>query len=96
MLYIKARISVSKKPTLTQLHISYNMSQRLILVLGATGAQGQGVIDGLLAPTVDGQPSPYAVRALTRDPASARAQELAKKGCEVVQGEYILSSTLTV
>lgn len=62
------------------------MSKKLILVIGATGAQGQAVIDSLLAPSPDGEPSPYAVRALTRDISGRRAQELAKNGCEVVQG----------
>ncbi|KAI0085409.1 NAD(P)-binding protein [Irpex rosettiformis] len=64
------------------------MSQKLILVLGATGAQGLGIINALLSPTSDGKPSPYSVRALTRNPSGARAQELAKKGCEVVQGSF--------
>ncbi|KAJ7284200.1 NAD(P)-binding protein [Mycena rebaudengoi] len=41
--------------------------KKLILVIGATGAQGMAVIDGLLADMEDGQPSPYRVRALTRD-----------------------------
>ncbi|KAJ7711031.1 hypothetical protein B0H14DRAFT_3524753 [Mycena olivaceomarginata] len=48
---------------------------KLILVLGATGAQGQAAVDALLAPEEkSGNPSPYRVRALTRDPTSASAQ----------------------
>ena len=60
--------------------------KKLILVIGATGAQGIAVIDGLLQPGADGSPSPYAIRALTRDPTSRRAKELADRGVEVVQG----------
>ncbi|TFK78827.1 NAD-P-binding protein [Polyporus arcularius HHB13444] len=61
-------------------------SRKLILVIGATGAQGLAVIDALLKPAPDGSPSPYSVRALTRNPKGERAQELARKGVEVVQG----------
>ena len=60
---------------------------KLILVIGATGAQGIAVIDKLLASSPDGSPSPYSVRALTRDPNGHRARELAGKGVEVVKGE---------
>ena len=62
--------------------------KKLILVIGATGAQGLAVIDALLAPTDNGSPSPYAVRALTRDPQSERAQGLAAKGVECVKGPF--------
>ncbi|TFY83220.1 hypothetical protein EWM64_g786 [Hericium alpestre] len=48
---------------------------------------GIAVIDSLLAPAADRSPSPYSVRALTRDPSSGRATELAAKGVEVVQGD---------
>ena len=70
-------------------HDSHKMSQskKLILVIGATGAQGIAVIDALLAPSDDGTPSPYSVRALTRSPDSRRAQELTAKGVECVKGE---------
>jgi uncharacterized protein YbjT (DUF2867 family) len=60
--------------------------KKLILVIGATGAQGLAVIDALLAPVKDGSPSPYTVRALTRDPSHHRAQELAARGVELAQG----------
>lgn len=60
---------------------------KLILVIGATGAQGMAVIDALIAPASDGSPSPYRVRALTRDPSSTRAQKLAAKGVECIQGK---------
>ncbi len=64
--------------------------KKLILVIGATGAQGQAVIDSLLAPCVDGSPSPYAVRALTRDITNHRVQELVARGVECVQGTHLL------
>lgn len=63
--------------------------KKLILVLGATGAQGTAVIEKLLAPSDDGLPSPYIVRALTRDPSSKRALELSAKGVECVKGHSI-------
>lgn len=61
-------------------------SKKLILVIGATGAQGIAVINALLAPSANGSPSPYSVRALTRDPAHRRSQELAEKGVELFKG----------
>ena len=61
--------------------------QKLILVIGATGAQGIAVIDALLAPAKDGKQSPFAIRALSRDPESKRAKELTARGIEVVKGE---------
>ena len=67
-------------------YTSHVPTEELILVIGATGAQGISVIDALLAPTADGSPSPYAVRALTRDPESRRAKLLADKGVELVKG----------
>ncbi|OSC99633.1 NAD-P-binding protein [Trametes coccinea BRFM310] len=57
-----------------------------ILVIGATGAQGLAVIDGFLKPAADGSPSPYSIRALTRNIESARAQELAARGVELYEG----------
>ena len=53
----------------------------IVAVVGATGAQGGAVVDSLLA---DGT---FTVRALTRDPNSAKAQQLAAAGCEVVQAD---------
>ncbi|KAL1747747.1 hypothetical protein HDZ31DRAFT_31194 [Schizophyllum fasciatum] len=60
--------------------------KRLILVIGATGAQGSHVIHKLLEPTEDGSPSPYAVRALTRDRTHRRARDLEAKNVELVEG----------
>lgn len=63
-------------------------SKKIIVIIGATGAQGLHVVKALLAPSPDGTPSPYAIRALTRDPASHRAKQLSELGAELVQGKY--------
>jgi len=55
--------------------------KKIIAVLGATGAQGGGLARAILAD----RSGPFAVRALTRDPASEKAQALAKLGAEVVK-----------
>ncbi len=54
---------------------------RTVLVGGATGRQGNAVVDELLA-------RGYSVRGLTRKPGSKGAIALADKGVEVVQGDY--------
>ncbi|OLN85231.1 NmrA-like family domain-containing protein 1-like protein 3 [Colletotrichum chlorophyti] len=59
------------------------MASRRIFVIGATGAQGLPVCRGLVK---DGA---YSLRILTRDPSSARAQELLKLGdVELVEGTF--------
>ena len=85
------------KPSLLASLLVYTlpMAKKTILVIGATGAQGLAVIDSLLASYTDGRPSPYAVRALTRDPTSRRAQELSKRGVECVKGMRSDSETLS-
>lgn len=59
---------------------------KIIAVIGATGAQGIPVIKHLLAPSSDGAPSPWKVRALTRNPDHERAKELKSLGAEILQG----------
>jgi uncharacterized protein YbjT (DUF2867 family) len=54
--------------------------KKIIAVTGATGAQGGGLVRAIL----EDPGSEFAVRALTRDPASDKARALAKKGAEVV------------
>ncbi|KZT04509.1 NAD(P)-binding protein [Laetiporus sulphureus 93-53] len=66
----------------------FNENKKLILVIGATGAQGLAVINKLLAPCEDSSPSPYAVRALTRNPDSRRAKSLQARGIECVKGRF--------
>ena len=71
--------------------MSTQSQTKLILVIGATGAQGIAVINKLLEPTTDGKSSPYSIRALTRDPGSRRAVGLKQKGVECVKG-YLTNS----
>src|SRR5215510_12016086 len=56
-------------------------AKRIIAVLGATGAQGGSVVRALFR-----DPS-FAVRALTRTPGSAAAQNLERLGAEVVSAD---------
>jgi uncharacterized protein YbjT (DUF2867 family) len=55
-------------------------SDQTVLVTGATGRQGGAVIRRML-------PKGWKLRALTRHPANAAAQDLACQGIEVVQGD---------
>jgi uncharacterized protein YbjT (DUF2867 family) len=55
-------------------------ADKTILVTGATGRQGGGVVRSLL-------PMGWRLRALTRTPASHAARELEAAGVEVVQGD---------
>ncbi len=54
--------------------------RKVIAVVGATGAQGGGLVRAIL----DDNSGEFAARALTRDVNSPRAQELARMGAEVV------------
>lgn len=56
------------------------LTERLILVTGATGNQGGAVARSLLK-------RGFRVRALTRNPQNPKAQALAEQGAEVVQGD---------
>jgi nucleoside-diphosphate-sugar epimerase len=56
----------------------------LLVVLGATGNQGGSVVAHFLSLS----PPPYALRAVTRDPSSAKAIALASQGVEVVAGDF--------
>jgi uncharacterized protein YbjT (DUF2867 family) len=58
--------------------------KKIIVVAGATGAQGGGAAWAILADPDSG----FAVRALTRNPASAAAKDLADLGAEVVQADF--------
>ncbi|MGE0351935.1 MAG: NmrA/HSCARG family protein [Gemmatimonadales bacterium] len=57
--------------------------KKIIAVIGATGAQGGGLVRAILA---DKQ-SPFRVRAVTRDVKSDKAKSLAAQGAEVVTGD---------
>src|SRR5215831_5408582 len=54
--------------------------ERIVMVTGATGRQGGAVVRHML-------PKGWKLRALTRNPNNHAAQELARKGVEVVQGD---------
>ena len=54
--------------------------KKTIAVLGATGAQGGGLVRAILDDPAGG----YAARAITRDPSSDKAKALADRGAEVV------------
>jgi len=54
--------------------------RRIIAVAGATGAQGGGLVRAIL----DDPDGGFAARAITRDPGSDKARELAMRGAEVV------------
>ena len=58
-------------------------ARKIIAVLGATGAQGGGLVRAILADPRGG----FAVRAITRDVNSAKAKALAKLGAEVVAAD---------
>ena len=55
--------------------------KKIIAVVGATGTQGGGLCQAILADANGG----FAVRAITRDPNKDNAKALAAKGAEVVQ-----------
>ncbi|OHE95998.1 hypothetical protein CORC01_08691 [Colletotrichum orchidophilum] len=59
--------------------ISSESSAPLIAVVGSTGLQGGSVINNLAA-----SDKPYRIRGLTRDAKKEKAQDLAKRGVEVV------------
>lgn len=56
---------------------------RIIAVVGATGAQGGGLVRAILAD----RSGAFSARALTRDPTSEKARELARLGAEVVAAD---------
>lgn len=76
--------SKEKKAVDTELSSSVSqkkkiMTKKLVVVMGATGAQGGSLVQALLK---DGS---YAVRAVSRDPTSEASKKLAAQGVEVVK-----------
>ncbi|MGH8286853.1 MAG: NmrA family NAD(P)-binding protein, partial [Steroidobacteraceae bacterium] len=57
--------------------------ERIIAVVGATGAQGGGLVRAILADPGGG----FVARAITRDVKSDKAQELERPGADVVAGD---------
>ena len=58
-------------------------TKKIIAVVGATGAQGGGLVRSSLADPEGA----FAVRAITRDPGAAKARALAEAGAEVVAAD---------
>src|SRR5213596_1595424 len=59
------------------------MAKKIIVVFGATGSQGGGLVRAILGDSN----SEFTARAVTRDPNSDKAKELATLGAEVVAGD---------
>ena len=57
-------------------------TKKIIAVVGATGSQGGGLVRAIL----NDKDSEFSVRAITRNPDSEKARELAAMGAEVVEG----------
>src|SRR5882757_4252835 len=57
--------------------------KKIIAVVGATGAQGGGLVRAILADPA----GPFTARALTRNADSDRARELASQGVEVIEAD---------
>lgn len=57
-------------------------NEKIIAIVGATGAQGRGLINSILNDSDGG----FKVRAITRNADSEKAKELAKLGVDVVEG----------
>jgi len=57
--------------------------KKIIVVMGATGAQGGGLAEAIL----NDASSEFTIRAVTRNVNSDKAKKLAKKGAEVVQAD---------
>ena len=55
--------------------------KKIIVVLGATGAQGGGLVNTIL----DAAASPFQVRAVTRSAAAPKAVALADRGADVAE-----------
>ncbi|GAA1978793.1 NmrA/HSCARG family protein [Isoptericola halotolerans] len=65
-------------------------SKPIIVVAGATGSQGGGMVTAVL----EDPQQRFAVRAITRDPQAPAAQALAARGVEVVQADFTDPATL--
>lgn len=59
------------------------MSEKIIVVFGATGSQGNGLVHAIL----NDPESEFSVWAVTRDPSSDKAKKLAELGAEVVKAD---------
>lgn len=55
---------------------------KAVVVFGATGSQGSGVVSALL------KQGKFSVRAVTRDPTSVKSTKLAADGAELVKADF--------
>ncbi len=77
---------VTKKTTTTKKAADNKKAapgKRIIVVVGATGAQGGGLVRAIL----NAKNSPFIARAITRDVNSAKAKALAEAGAEIVAAD---------
>ena len=65
--------------------------KKIIAVVGATGSQGGSLVRAVL----DDPDGPFVARALTRNPDSAKAAELAARGAEVVRADLNDEASMT-
>src|SRR5688572_27887790 len=77
-------------PTTQASQVSSMSTSRIIAVVGATGAQGGGLVRAILADPASG----FRARAITRKAGSDRAAELRKLGAEVVEADLDDESSL--
>lgn len=66
------------------LETAMSATNPILVVLGATGNQGGSVLSHFLSLS----PSPYALRGVTRNPASAKSASLTALGVEMVKGDF--------
>jgi uncharacterized protein YbjT (DUF2867 family) len=66
------------------------MAKKIIAVFGATGAQGGGLARAIL----NDKQSEFSVRAITRDPSSDKAKELASLGAELAAADIDDSASM--
>ncbi|KAJ7145771.1 NAD(P)-binding protein [Mycena epipterygia] len=71
--------------------ITHNSSAPLVAVVGATGIQGGSVVKAL-----EESDKPYRIRAFTRDATKPAAQELVKRGVEVITISLVVENTKEV
>lgn len=65
------------------------IEMKKVFVVGATGQQGSGVVDGLIDLASD-----FKISTITRNPSSKKAEELRSKGVEVIEGDFENQETL--
>jgi len=63
--------------------VADKIEKKIIAVVGATGAQGGGLVRAIL----NDKKGPFAARVITRDPNSDKAKAFAEEGAEVVAGD---------